>query len=1225
MKLWPVTFVVAFSMCWPLAASSLARNTSSQAPTHDVLELKPNHSLERTLQGGEAHAYKITLGGGQYFHVDVAQQGIDVILVLLRAGEEIIERDRPNGKNGGESLSFIAPTGGSYLLVVKALDKQAAAGRYEIKSEAPRSPTSRDQQRAAAEQLFQEGLQLQLGPDKTAETAKRAGEKYERAAGLYQALGDGYAEALVQTGLSLARERLGETEKAVAGNDRALFLFRELKDQTGEAATLGDLCVLNAQLARLDLALAQYRQAKTIYQALKDREAELALQERLGAVADANRDTGFRLFRQGGATAFAGAREKFAVARAIYEELEDKAKEAHVLVALGRVTGDFGDKRKALAYYTQALPLLRAVKDKGEEALTLNNIGSVYDDLDDGQKALDYYQQALSVHREEGDKSGEAMTLNNIGNVYSVTGEKQKAIAYFEQALTLSRATGDRVGQSTTLSNIGKAYTDLGEKQKGLSYYEQALVLAKTSGERDIEGVILNNIGAVYSDLGEQQKALDFYNQALPLRRSTGDKSGEATTLNNIGLVHYELGEKQKALDYYNQALPLRRELGDKSGEASTLNNLGLVYQSLGEGRKALGYFNDALPLSRSAGDKSLEATTLNNLGGVSDDLGDKQKALAFYSEALPLYRSIGELEGEATTLNNLMVLCYDLRNPRLAIFYGKQSVNLRQQLRANIKGLDKELQKTFAHSIEHTYRSLAKILIEAGRLPEAQGVLDLLKEEEFSALAKRRGATGEAFPYNPEEARAVETLNRLAEIGREHGDLLEKGKRGSLDDAGKQRLKQLSGDLRLANEEYQKALNSFAAIAQNSSGYEVVSKEAEALKADLRELGGGTVALYTVIVKDASEKTTNGWIILVAPSFQKAYPIDVTNLEQTVFAFRAAVSNPLRDPLPLAHRLYQMLFQQTSDKREPTLAQDLDTYLKGQPNKTLMWSLDGVLRYVPMAALHDGRQYLVERFRNVVFNTASKARLKDSVSPKWTALGLGVSEQREEAGLTFIALTGAEEELRRIIKVKDSPSGILPGVVRENKEFTRDAMLDGLLFNNYPVVHISSHFSFHPADFEQSFLLLGQGRWTVAEMRKETTLFTQVDLVTLSACETAMGNANGKDAEGFAYLAQSLGAKAVIASLWPVDDAGTQALMPEFYRLHETGLSKAEALQRAQIALLSGLLKFSAGQMQTQRSTQPVATVGGKPDAGLFKVDPQRPFAHPFYWAPFVLIGNWK
>ena len=182
--------------------------------------------------------------------------------------------------------------------------------------------------------------------------------------------------------------------------------------------------------------------------------------------------------------------------------------------------------------------------------------------------------------------------------------------------------------------------------------------------------------------------------------------------------------------------------------------------------------------------------------------------------------------------------------------------------------------------------------------------------------------------------------------------------------------------------------------------------------------------------------------------------------------------------------------------------------------------------------------------------------------------------------------------------------------------------MFDALAFDKNPVVHIASHFSYQVADFNESFLLLGKGKLSVKDLSAKSTLFSNVDLLTLSACETAVGGANGKDVEGFAYLAQSLGAKAVMATLWQVDDIGTQVLMPEFYRLHETGLNKSESLRQAQISLLQGKIKDAPTDL---KRAELFGTETAKVELPKYVIDKNKPFAHPYYWSPFVLIGNWK
>jgi CHAT domain-containing protein len=168
-------------------------------------------------------------------------------------------------------------------------------------------------------------------------------------------------------------------------------------------------------------------------------------------------------------------------------------------------------------------------------------------------------------------------------------------------------------------------------------------------------------------------------------------------------------------------------------------------------------------------------------------------------------------------------------------------------------------------------------------------------------------------------------------------------------------------------------------------------------------------------------------------------------------------------------------------------------------------------------------------------------------------------------------------------------------------------------LQEGHPVVHIASHFHFHPGNNTASFLLLGDGtHLSLAELHKKPALFHGVDLLTLSACNTAMGDlgATGQEIDGFARQAQQQGAKAVVASLWPVADASTKDLMQTLYRLRasQPGLPKVEALRQAQLAL---------------PQTQGVCHDGPVPLR--FRTSARAPYAHPFYWAPFILIGNWK
>jgi CHAT domain-containing protein len=339
---------------------------------------------------------------------------------------------------------------------------------------------------------------------------------------------------------------------------------------------------------------------------------------------------------------------------------------------------------------------------------------------------------------------------------------------------------------------------------------------------------------------------------------------------------------------------------------------------------------------------------------------------------------------------------------------------------------------------------------------------------------------------------------------------------------------------------------------------------------------------LFTVVGADKYR------IILVTPDVQLAreYAITASDLNQKILVFRDAVQDTDADPLPLARELYKIIVGPVAEDLKQVHAQ------------TLMWSLDGLLRYLPIAALNDGQRYLIEQYQNVVFTLASASRLKDLPAPNSRGLGMGVSKAIGD----FKPLPGVPLELRSIIReekkrqfARPQETGILPGKLMLDEAFTPSSMRTELR-KRYPIVHIASHFIFKPGNENDSFLLFGDGEHlTLSQIKRSVTLFNGVDLLTLSACDTATGSvgADGTEVEAFAVMAQRQGAKAVLAGLWPVSDSSTRLLMQNFYRIRSGTVrhSKAEALRRAQLSLLSGNSRY----------------------------------AHPFYWAPFILIGNWR
>jgi CHAT domain-containing protein len=549
---------------------------------------------------------------------------------------------------------------------------------------------------------------------------------------------------------------------------------------------------------------------------------------------------------------------------------------------------------------------------------------------------------------------------------------------------------------------------------------------------------------------------------------------------------------------------------------------------------------------------------------------------------------------------------------PALAIYYGKQAVNLLQQVRSNIQGLDRALQSTFVSSKAVYYHDLADLLIAQGRLPEAQQVLDMLKQQEYADYV-RGGGTDALSPLTltAAEQKAQQDYEKstaqLLAAGEKWQELKNMSTRTPDQDS---EFKQLSAQLNAAS----KALNDYYARL-----YVLFGKDSGANN-QLRDVKGNvsalaeqiedtphTVALYTMVTSDHYRVI----VITAKATVAREYAIADTELNKKVADFEQVLRTPSRDPKPLAQELYKILMGPVEGDLEQAKAE------------TLVWSLDGVLRYVPMAALYDGKQYAVEKYNMVTITPASINHLEDKPDvSNLSVVAMGIARKYEDGLPALPAVAGELDDVVKDAQVKGA-NGALPGTLLLDGQFTEKAMEDQLS-GKHGVVHIASHFVFKPGDDSESYLLLaGEGgagfHLTVADFRDNSNLtLRHTDLLTLSACETGMSGSasNGREVDGLGTTAQLKGAKAVISSLWSVNDASTGELMGDFYKRWAEGggkVTKVEALRKAQLDLLFGQVKPKAGGSGrgfVSEKTTPNAPSG---------------YAHPYYWAPFVLMGNWR
>jgi len=898
-------------------------------------------------------------------------------------------------------------------------------------------------------------------------------------------------------------------------------------------------------------------------------------------------------------------------ALAIRQSMGDRDGQAIILGEIAEGYGAAGENQKALEYAHQAHDLFQAVGDHRNEALSLIGMGTVYANQRD-RKAMDYYTQALAITHQFNLPRVQAKALNSIGTVAEEMGNNQKALDNFNQALPIFQRMNMPDDAGMTMSNIAIVLSNLGEKEKALKYYSQALPIVHATGDRDGEAKILANLGFIYQGLGDKQKAIEYYSQALPMIIATGDRGTGVKLLDNLGAAYVELGEQQKALEVLNQALYFEKGLPNHLAESLARISIGMAYHKMGNDQKALESMNLGLQLLQKSDSCANEASAHTALAKVYLDMGDKANALANLDQALPLAKTVNDPLILAPILYGLMMA--QKAHPAVAIFYGKQAVNLLQQVRSNMQGLDKALQSTFVSSKAAFYHDLADLLIAQGRLPEAQQVLDLLKQQEYADYV-RGSATDALSPLTltaaeqKAEADYEKSTGQLVAAGQQWAGLRSMSARTPDQDA---QLKKLSDQLNAAD----KALDDYYARLYVLFGKDTAANnQLRDVKGNVSSLSNQisesphTVALYTMVTGDHYRVI----VITASATVARDFAITDADLNKKVADFEQVLRSPSRDPKPLAHELYNVLLG-------PVQA-DLDQ----AKAETLVWSLDGVLRYVPIAALYDGKQFMLEKYNTVTITPASIPNLRDKPDvSNLSVSAMGIARKYED-GLP--ALPAVAAELDDVVKDAQvhGANGALPGTMLLDGQFTEKAMEDQLS-GKHGVVHIASHFVFKAGDDSQSYLLLagkdtpGEGfHLTVADFRDNRNLnLRQTDLLTLSACETGMSGSasNGREVDGLGTTAQLKGAKAVISSLWPVNDASTGELMGDFYKRWVAGagkVTKVEALRRAQLDLLQG-------------HVDPVAAAAGR---GLSADNPvsasKTGYSHPFYWAPFVLMGNWQ
>lgn len=547
------------------------------------------------------------------------------------------------------------------------------------------------------------------------------------------------------------------------------------------------------------------------------------------------------------------------------------------------------------------------------------------------------------------------------------------------------------------------------------------------------------------------------------------------------------------------------------------------------------------------------------------------------YFQAIPL-TTIGGAEAlsRLPDLGSVMPLSWLARGRRdVAIFYGKLDINRIQAASKDARTISKSTGQVYQAKRAPAYRQLADWLAQEGRIAEAQHVLDLLHDEEHFQFIHARSGESDSIPLSSLEQKWLSLsepiLDQKGRVAAALGPIakLAPNERDPDEQKAFDRLAAQNADLQ---KQYEAVFN----VTPGAKAVHETTESFQRLKSILSSLPQKTAAVYSLV--GDSELRLFVTVPGATAPLSVAVPVNRTELNRLVLEFYRSLNDPYSDPRTSGAALYDLVLR------------PIEGVLSQADISTTIWSLDGTLRYIPLAALYDSKsqRYEIQKRADVVFTPRTLERLLDKGSSTWSAAAFGVSKGGEVDGISFPSLPHVPSELDSV-RANASAHEYL------DQAFTRGSF-DQELEAKTGILHLATHFQFVPGDSSESGLLTGENKLlTIDDIQAlKPDAMGSVQLLVLSACQTAIGEvrADGSEFDGVALVAQLKGAKAVLAALWSVDDQSTGMVMGDFYmRLKShSGITKLQALRSAQLSMLNG----------------------GK-------------YAHPFFWAPFVLVGDWR
>jgi CHAT domain-containing protein/predicted negative regulator of RcsB-dependent stress response len=747
-----------------------------------------------------------------------------------------------------------------------------------------------------------------------------------------------------------------------------------------------------------------------------------------------------------------------------------------------------------------------------------------------------------------------------LGLVTSVSAEERPAASLFEQG-TKAFARGAFEDAASSWSGAASAY----ERERNPGAQITALV----------------HLAQAQSALGQYRQAVGSLGAALALAEQLGDLRRIASIVAGLGNVHIALGPPETAEMYLDRALGVSRQIGDSTLTAVILNNRGNLLVTQQKNAEAIAAYKESAALAKQAGHRLLRARALTNaattlrhtgaaesrdlLDAASDELRgleathetafalinvglayrDLRPSLAASSDQL-LLRAAGALTEAAVQADRI-------GDRRTASYAWGYLGSLYETERRHAEGLELTRRAVLAAQQVNAPESLYRWQWQAGRLLKKLGSV-----EEAIASYRRAVYTLQSIRQELSVGYGTPPTSFRETVGPVYFEMVDL-------------LLQRAATVRSADEiapyliEARETVELFKVAELRDYFRDDCVDTALSKVTKLDVVSQTAVVVYPILLPDRVE------LLVSLPSGLKrvSVPVGIDRLTQEVRQFRRRLEKrTTREYLPHAQQLYDWLMR------------PLEADLKAAGIDTLVFVPDGPLRTIPMAALHDGKQFLINKYAMAITPGLNLTDPRPIKREGARVLAVGVTEAVQ--GFPPLPNVAAELEALRTI---------FPTTTLVDREFVMAKFEEMVKQERFTILHVASHgeFSSEPG---KTFLLAFDGKLTMDRLDQYIGLFKfrddPLELLTLSACDTAEGD--DRAALGLAGVAIKAGARSALATLWEINDVAAAGLVADFYRgLQDPSISRATALQRAQVKILS---------------------------------DPR--YEHPGFWAPFLLINNW-